>query len=180
MDNYYVSKLLPLMHEAGVHAVANPLINITLQGRHDTYPKRRGMTRIKELLAAGINVALGHDCVMDPWYSFGSHDMLEVAHMGLHIAQMTGADEVKSIFNAITSNAAATLNLEGYGLAPGCCADMVVMQAADQFECLRLRPARLYVIRRGNIIAQTQPVNTALTLGEFSAEIDFSRAATSA
>ena len=89
MDNYYVSKLLPLHREARVHAIANPLINITLQGRHDTYPKRRGMTRVPELLAAGVNVAFGHDCVMDPWYSLGSADMLEVAAMGLHVAQMT-------------------------------------------------------------------------------------------
>lgn len=90
MDNYYVSKLIPLICEAGVAAIANPLINITLQGRHDTYPKRRGMTRVPELLAAGVEVAFGHDCVMDPWYSLGAGDMLEVAHMGLHVAQMTG------------------------------------------------------------------------------------------
>ncbi|HET6787158.1 MAG TPA: cytosine deaminase, partial [Aquabacterium sp.] len=89
MDNYYVSKLLPLIREAGVAAIANPLINITLQGRHDSYPKRRGMTRVPELIAAGVDVAFGHDCVMDPWYSLGSGDMLEVAHMGLHVAQMT-------------------------------------------------------------------------------------------
>ena len=96
MDNYYVSKLIPLMREAGLHVVANPLINITLQGRHDSYPKRRGMTRVKELMAAGINVAMGHDCVMDPWYSLGSHDMLEVAHMGLHVGQMTGTAEMRA------------------------------------------------------------------------------------
>ena len=89
MDNYYVSKLLPLIAESGVSVIANPLINITLQGRHDTYPKRRGMTRVPELMAAGVNVAFGHDCVMDPWYGMGSGDMLEVAHMGLHVAQMT-------------------------------------------------------------------------------------------
>jgi len=93
MDNYYVSKLIALMAESQLHAVANPLINITLQGRHDTYPKRRGMTRVPELLAAGINVAFGQDCVMDPWYSLGSGDMLEVAHMGLHVAQMSGHGE---------------------------------------------------------------------------------------
>src|SRR5215469_4893257 len=92
MDNYYVSKLLPLIAEAGVAAIANPLINITLQGRHDTYPKRRGMTRAPELIAAGVTVAFGHDCVMDPWYSFGSADMLEVAHMAIHVAQMTSLD----------------------------------------------------------------------------------------
>ena len=102
MDNYYVSKLLPLMAEARVHAVANPLINITLQGRHDTYPKRRGMTRVKELMQAGVNVAFGHDCVMDPWYPLGSHDMLEVAHMGLHVAQMTGTAEMRRLFEAVT------------------------------------------------------------------------------
>src|ERR1044072_8777988 len=89
MDNYYVSKLIPLIAEARVAAIANPLINITIQGRHDTYPKRRGMTRVPELMAAGITVAMGHDCVMDPWYSQGSGDMLEVASMGLHVAQMT-------------------------------------------------------------------------------------------
>src|SRR5438093_849309 len=89
MDNYYVSKLLPLMAEAQVHAVANPLINISLQGRHDSYPKRRGMTRVPDLMAAGINVGFGHDCVMDPWYSLGCPDILELAAMGLHVAQMT-------------------------------------------------------------------------------------------
>ena len=102
MDNYYVSKLIPLMAEARVSAVANPLINITIQGRHDTYPKRRGMTRVPELLAAGIPVAFGHDCVMDPWYSLGSGDMLEVAHMGLHVAQMTGQDAMRACFDAVT------------------------------------------------------------------------------
>ena len=108
MDNYYVSKLIPLMAEAGVHAVANPLINITLQGRHDSYPKRRGMTRVPELMAAGINVAFGHDCVMDPWYSLGSGDMLEVAHMGLHVAQMTSQAAMRQCFEAVTTNPART------------------------------------------------------------------------
>ncbi len=162
MDNYYVSKLLPLMAEAGVHAVANPLINITIQGRHDSYPKRRGMTRVKELLAQGINVSFGHDCVMDPWYPLGSHDMMEVAHMGLHVAQMTGVEEQKTCFAAVTANGAKTLALEGYGLSPGCKADMVILQAGDVLEALRLRPARLTVIRRGRIIAETPPVESRL------------------
>jgi cytosine deaminase len=173
MDNYYVSKLLPLMAEAQVHAVANPLINITLQGRHDTYPKRRGMTRVKELLEAGVNVAFGHDCVMDPWYSFGSHDMLEVAHMGLHVAQMTGTAEIRQIFDAVTVNGARALGLEGYGLAPGCRADLVVLQAKDVHEAIRLRPARLHVIRRGRLIASTPPVVSTLDLGGEPAEVDF-------
>ena len=106
MDNYYVSKLIPLMHEAGVSAIANPLINITIQGRHDTYPKRRGMTRVPELMAAGITVAMGHDCVMDPWYGLGSGDMLEVAHMGLHVGQMTGLAEARACFAAVTESGA--------------------------------------------------------------------------
>ena len=162
MDNYYVTKLMALMQEAQVHAVANPLINITLQGRHDSYPKRRGMTRVKELLQQGINVAFGHDCVMDPWYPMGSHDMLEVAHMGLHVAQMTGVAEQQACFAAVTENGARALHLESYGLAPGCHADMVVLQAGDVLEALRLKPARLYVIRRGKVIAETPPVQARL------------------
>src|SRR6478752_2100728 len=129
MDNYYVSKLIPLMAEARVSAVANPLINITIQGRHDTYPKRRGMTRVPELLAAGIPVAFGHDCVMDPWYSLGSGDMLEVAHMGLHVAQMTGQDAMRACFEAVTTTPAKILGLEGYGLASGCRADLGILDA---------------------------------------------------
>jgi cytosine deaminase len=173
MDNYYVSKLIPLMAEARVHVVANPLINITLQGRHDTYPKRRGMTRVKELMEAGINVAFGQDALLDPWYSFGSHDMLEVAHMGLHVAQMTGIDQMRQIFEAVTTNGAKVMGLEGYGLAPGCRADVVILQAADIHEALRLKPARLFVIRRGNIIAQTAPVVSRLELAEKKIEVDF-------
>jgi len=173
MDNYYVSKLLPLMAEAKMHVVANPLINITLQGRHDTYPKRRGMTRVKELMDAGINVAFGHDALMDPWYSFGSHDMLEVAHMALHVGQMTGVDEMQQIFAAVTTNGAKILGLEGYGLEPGCYADMVVLQASNPQEALRLKPARLYVIRRGAVIAQTPPVISRVTLADETFDVDF-------
>jgi cytosine deaminase len=173
MDNYYVSKLLPLMTEAQVNAVANPLINITLQGRHDTYPKRRGMTRVKEMLAAGINVAFGHDCVMDPWYSFGSHDMLEVAHMGLHVAQMTGTDEIRQMFEAVTVNGAKALGLTNYGLEPGCHADMVVLQARTVHEAIRLRPARLHVIRGGEVIARTPPVISRVELKTGPVEVDF-------
>ena len=173
MDNYYVSKLIPLMAEADINVVANPLINITLQGRHDTYPKRRGMTRVKELMEAGINVAFGHDALMDPWYGFGSHDMLDVAHMGLHVGQMTGADEVKQIFDAVTINGARILGLQGYGLAPGCYADMVVLQASSVHEALRLRPARLFVIRRGEVIARAAPVLSRVRLGTDEFDVDF-------
>ena len=173
MDNYYVSKLLPLIREAGVAAIANPLINITLQGRHDTYPKRRGMTRVPEMIAAGIDVAFGHDCVMDPWYSLGSGDMLEVAHMGLHVAQMTGQAAMRQCFDAVTSTPARILGLENYGLAPGCHADFVILDARDPIEALRLRPVRRYVIRRGAVISETpQPVAT-LSLPGRQCQVNF-------
>jgi len=176
MDNYYVSKLIPLIRESGVHAVANPLINITLQGRHDSYPKRRGMTRVKELMAAGVNVAFGHDCVMDPWYSLGSHDMLEVAQMGLHVGQLTGTAEMRRCFEAVTVNGAKALNLENYGIAAGNNADLIVLQASDPIEALRLRPARLQVIRRGAVIAESPAAESRLTLGNQSFAVDFTRA----
>jgi cytosine deaminase len=153
--------------------VANPLINITLQGRHDTYPKRRGMTRVKELLEAGVNVAFGHDALMDPWYSLGSYDMLEVAHMGLHVAQMTARDQMQQIFEAVTYYGAKVLGLENYGLEPGCNADIVILQAENPQEALRLKPARLFVIRRGTVIAQTPPIISRLQLAGSTIEVDF-------
>ena len=164
MDNYYVSKLLPLMAEAQLQVVANPLINITLQGRHDSYPKRRGMTRVPELMAAGINVAFGHDCVMDPWYSLGSGDMLEVAHMGLHVAQMTSQAAMRQCFDAVTVNPAQVMGLSGYGLQAGCFADFVLLQARDPIEALRLRATRLQVYKRGRLIATTPAATSALQL----------------
>ena len=175
MDNYYVSKLLPLIVEAGVAAIANPLINITIQGRHDAYPKRRGMTRVKEMLAMGIPVALGHDCVMDPWYSLGSHDMLEVAHMAIHVGHLTGRNEMRSLFQSVTATAAELLHLDGYGLAPGCHADLVVLQAGDPIEAIRLRATRLYVIRRGRVISRMAPSQANLDLGGETHEVDFLR-----
>jgi cytosine/creatinine deaminase len=155
MDNYYVSKLIPLMAEAEINVIPNPLINIMLQGRHDTYPKRRGLTRVRELMEAGLNISFGHDCVMDPWYSMGSGDMLEVGHMAIHVAQMAGIDDRKRIFDALTVNSAKTMGLEGYGLEKGCNADLVILQARDPLEALRLKPNRLAVIRRGKVIART-------------------------
>ena len=164
MDDYYAGKLMALIEESEVSAVANPLINITIQGRMETYPKRRGLTRVKEMLEQGINVAFGHDCVLDPWYSFGSHDMLEVAHMGLHVGQMTGIDEARSMFDAVTVNAARALQLEDYGLAPGCNADMVILQAADPIEAIRIRANRLFVIRRGEVVASTPEVSSEVRI----------------
>src|SRR3954462_15092517 len=139
MDNYYVSKLLPLIAEAGVAAIPNPLINIVLQGRHDSYPKRRGLTRVPEMRPYGINVAFGQDCCMDPWYSLGSADMLEVAHMGLHVGQMTSRDAMHYCFDTVTTNPAAIMGLEGYGLDVGCNGDLVLLQARDPIEAIRLK-----------------------------------------
>ena len=164
MDNDYVSKLLPLMREAQVHAIANPLINITLQGRHDTYPKRRGMTRVPELMAAGINVGFGHDCVLDPWYALGSADMLEVAQMGLHVAQMTSQAQMRACFDAVTVNSAKILGLADYGLEVGRWADFLLLQAHDPVEAIRLRASRLMVVRRGRVVARTPAATASLCL----------------
>jgi cytosine deaminase len=172
MDNYYVSKLLPLIAEAQLAVIANPLINIVLQGRHDSYPKRRGMTRIPEMLAEGILCAFGHDCVMDPWYSLGSADMLEVAHMGLHIGQMTSRDAMRFCFDAVTTNPARIMGLEGYGLEPGCHGDVILLQARDPIEAIRLKATRLAVVRRGKIIAETPARITRLEIGGRPESID--------
>jgi cytosine deaminase len=165
MDNYYVSKLIPLIAESGVSICANPLINITLQGRHDTYPKRRGMTRVPELMKAGVTVAFGHDDVMDPWYSLGSADMLEVAHMGLHVAQMTSQAGMRSCFEAVTANASKVMHLKGYGLEAGCDASFVLLQCRDVVDAIRLRANRLKVWKSGRLIAQTPEVSTELFTG---------------
>lgn len=172
MDNYYVSKLLPLMAEAGVAAIANPLINIVLQGRHDTYPKRRGMTRVPEMRPMGIDVAFGQDCCMDPWYSLGSADMLEVAHMGLHVAQMTSREAMRYCFDAVTTNPAKIMGLDGYGLEVGCNGDLVLLQARDQIEAIRLKATRLAVVRRGRVIAETPAKIGRLALEGRPASVD--------
>jgi cytosine/creatinine deaminase len=173
MDNYYASKLIPLIAEAQVHAVANPLINITLQGRHDSYPKRRGMTRVPELMAAGVNVAFGHDCVMDPWYSLGSGDMLEVAQMGLHVAQMTSQAQMRACFDAVTVNGARVLGLADYGLAVGRPADLVLLQARSPQEAIRLRAARLVVMKRGQVIARSAPATAVLDIPGRAPSVDW-------
>ena len=164
MDNYYFSKLIGLMIEAEINVIPNPLINITIQGKHDNYPKRRGMTRVPEQIKAGLNVAFGHDCVMDPWYPLGSHDMLEVAHMALHIAHMTGINEMISCFDAVTTSAAKVLHLDKYGLKKGSYGDIVILQCKDKIEALRLKPNRLYVIKKGDIISSTNPTEYKLNI----------------
>ena len=165
IDNYYFTKLISLLVEADLNIIANPLINITIQGRQDNYPKRRGLTRIPEQINAGLKVAFGHDCVMDPWYPLGSHDMLEVAHMALHCCHMTGIDEMKSCFDAVTTNAASILQLDKYGIDNGSNGDLVVLQCKDAVEAIRLKPARLFVIRRGKVISSTKPIKYEINLG---------------
>jgi len=164
MDNYYVSKLIPLMVEAEIHAIPNPLINIMLQGRHDSYPKRRGQTRVPELRDAGINIGFGSDCVMDPWYSLGKADMLDVAHMGLHVGQLSSRLDMEWCFDAVTTNSAKIMGLEGYGLKKGCKANMVILQANDQIDAIRLRANRLSVIRAGKVISSSEPFVAELNL----------------
>ena len=154
MDNYYVSKLLPLIAESEMTVIPNPLINITLQGRHDTYPKRRGLTRVKEMQALGITVGWGQDCVLDPWYSLGTGDMLDVAFMGMHVAQMTHPAEMARCFEMVTQTNARIMNLEGYGLKVGDLASLVVIDADNPTEALRLRPDRLFVVSRGKVIVE--------------------------
>ncbi len=173
MDNDYAAKLIHLMAEADMRVVANPLINITLQGRHDTYPKRRGMTRVRELIEAGLTVAFGQDCAMDPWYSFGSGDMLEVAHMGLHVGQLTSQAQTTQCFDAITTQAACVLGLEARGLAPGARADMVLLQANNPSDAIRLRATRLAVIRAGQCIASTPPKVAELSLGSQNISVNW-------
>jgi len=131
------------------------------------------MTRVKELIENDINVAFGHDCVMDPWYSFGSHDMLDVAHMGLHVAQMTGVAQIQSCFEAVTENAAQVMQLENYGIGSGKNADLVILDCNSVFDAIRLRPARLYVVRRGQILATTKRSKPRVMIGDNSREVDF-------
>ncbi len=164
MDNYYVSKLLPLIAESGMTVIPNPLINITLQGRHDFYPKRRGLTRVKEMQALGILVGWGQDCVLDPWYSLGTGDMLDVAFMGLHVAQMTHPAEMARCFEMVTATNAAIIGLKDYGLKPGNMASLVILDAGGPVEALRLRPDRLAVVSRGRVIVERARNDARLSL----------------
>lgn len=162
MDNYYVSKLIPLIAESEVHVIPNPLINIMLQGRHDTFPKRRGLTRVSELKEAGVTIGFGSDCMMDPWYSLGKADMLEVAAMGLHVGQLSSRAEMKWCFDAVTVNSAKIMGFEHYELQKNGRANMVLLQARNKIEAVRLKANRLLVIRDGKLIAQNDPVTTKL------------------
>ncbi len=172
MDNYFVSKLLPLIAEAGVSAISNPLVNIIVQGQHDTYPKRRGLTRVPEMIQHGIRVGWGQDCVLDPWYSLGAADMLDVAHMGLHLAQMTSWNDMRHCFEMVTTENAEIMNLTDFGLSVGNEASFVVLDAADPVEAIRLRPTRLIVVSKGKVVARQPRIRSQLNLSGRPASVN--------
>lgn len=162
-DNAYAFKLIRLLALAQVHVIANPFDNVVLQGRFDTYPKRRGITRVKELLAGGVNVALGHDSIMDPWFPLGKGDMLAAAQLALYLCHMSGYDEMNDVLDLITTNAAKTLRIQdSYGIDEEKSADFLVLDAPSAFEALRLAPARLHVFKNGREVAYTTPGRSIL------------------
>ncbi|MBW4482871.1 MAG: cytosine deaminase [Tildeniella torsiva UHER 1998/13D] len=157
-NNAYAFKLMGLLARSNINFIANPLINITLQGRTDTYPKRRGVTRVKELWQQGLNVSLGHDCVQDPWYNLGTGNMLDVASMAVHVCQMTGQDEIAACYDMITTNGAQTLALQdSYGLAVGKPANLIVLDADSPYDAIRRRATVTHVFSRGKLLVQTKP-----------------------
>ena len=156
-NNAYAFKLLSFLRRTELNFIANPLINITLQGRTDTYPKRRGVTRVKELWQQGTNVSFGHDCIQDPWYSLGTGNMLDVASMGLHVCQMTGTAEIDACYNMVTWNGAKTLNVsDRYGVEVGKPANLIVLDAKDRYDAIRNRATVSYVISQGKLLARTE------------------------
>ena len=172
-NNAYAFKLQGLLQQAGVHIIANPFDNIVLMGRFDTYPKRRGVTRVKELLSAGVNVCLGHDSIMDPWYPLGKGDMLEAALLAVHICHMSGLDQIHRIFDTVTVNPARALGIsESYGIAEGKKADFVILDCETIMDAIRLSPARLYVIKQGRVVSRTQPPKSEIYYPERKAKIN--------
>ncbi len=175
-NDAYTSKLFRLLKLSGINFVANPLVNIHLQGRFDSYPKRRGITRVKELQEAGINVCFGHDDIFDPWYPLGTGNMLQVLHMGLHITQLMGYDQIMQSIDLITDNSAKTLHIkEQYGIEEGKPANLIVLGAVNAYEAIRKQAPVLYSIRSGEIIAQTAPAETSIILGEQKEKVTFNR-----
>jgi cytosine deaminase len=162
-NDAYAAKLYRILRRAGVTIVANPLINITLQGRFDTYPKRRGMARVKELLQWGVNVALGHDDNMDPWYQLGKGDMMQPLFMAVHVAQLTGYQELVDSFNLVTDNPARALRItDWYGVAESKRANLVVLEAKSEIQALARLSPPLYVVRDGRVIVSRSPSTTEL------------------
>jgi cytosine deaminase len=159
--NAYALKLMGLLGRSRINFIANPLINITLQGRTDTYPKRRGITRVKELWKNGSNVSFGHDCIRDPWYGLGTGNMLDVAHMAVHVCQMTGLSEIDACYDMVTGNGAKTLSVENdYGIEVGKTANLIVLNVGNRYEAIRMRSPVRQVFSRGKLLAETKPVQS--------------------
>jgi cytosine deaminase len=173
-DNAYAFKLMGFLAKSGINFVANPVVNITLQGRYDTYPKRRGITRVKELWQNGLNVSLGYDDIMDPWYPLGNGNMLQPAHMAVHACHMTSHKEVTACFDMVTGNAARTLGLKDYGIAEGNAANLVLVDAPDKWDAIRRLATTTLVVKDGEVISETSPPEARL-MGEV---VDFERKAT--
>lgn len=171
----YTSRLFRLLKLSGINFVANPLVNIHLQGRFDDYPKRRGITRVKELLGAGINVCFGHDDVFDPWYPLGTGNMLQVLHMGLHVCQMMGYQQINDGLNLITHNSARTVGLTDYGIEVGNAANLIILPAENGFEAVRCQVPVRWSIRQGRVIASTQLAQTWVQMDNGGEEVFFTR-----
>ena len=175
-NNAYAYKLQGLLRLADISIIANPFDNTVLQARFDTYPKRRGITRVKELLAAGVNVCLGHDSIMDPWYPLGRGDMLAAARLAVHVCHMTGYEEMQLMYDTITRNAAKTFAIaDRYGLKPGACADFIILDTQTVLEAIRLSPVCRYVVKSGRIVAQTEPANSRIQKNGKMVPVDFRR-----
>ena len=162
-NNAYASRLFRLLKMSKIHFVANPLVNIHLQGRFDTYPKRRGVTRVKEMLKNNINVCFGHDDVFDPWYPLGTANMLQVLHMGLHVCQLMGYGQINDGLKLVTENSAKALGLTDYGIQEGNSANFIVLPAENGFDAVRRQVPTRYSIRHGKVISETQLAKTLIT-----------------
>ncbi|MBL0647557.1 cytosine deaminase [Aeromonas caviae] len=161
----YASRLFRLLKMADINFVANPLVNIHLQGRFDSYPKRRGITRVKEMLEANINVCFGHDDVFDPWYPMGTANMLQVLHMGLHVCQIMGYEQINDSLKLIGNHSARTLNVQDrYGIEVDKPANLLILPAENGFDAVRRQVPVRYSIRHGRVIADTRPAETTLHL----------------
>ena len=165
-NNAYASRLFRLLKMSKIHFVANPLVNIHLQGRFDTYPKRRGVTRVKEMLKNNINVCFGHDDVFDPWYPLGTENMLQVLHMGLHVCQLMGYGQINDGLKLVTENSAKALGLTDYGIKEGNSANFIVLPAENGFDAVRRQVPTRYSIRHGKVISETQLAKTTIHLSD--------------